>query len=147
MKARIEAIREPHFAHRLRQKVLTVLGLLSGDVIRAGGECIRRDGWFAFLSFPDAGDAEEIGVEAGPEVVAEVQDEAARREIVLGKVFTDLAGIEHAAEERKILLHKVTPRRRRGMCVGLLSDERGGEGEEREKRTKFHDETEQARGA
>ena len=106
-------------------------------MIRAGGERGGRDGWFAGLAFPDAGDAEEIGVKAGPEIVAEVQDEAAGREIVLRKAFTDIAGIQHAAEDRKILLHKVSPRRWT-FGRGFLG-EGGLQGNEKEeKRSEIH---------
>ena len=97
------------------------------------------------LAFPDGGDAEEVGVKAGPEIVAEIEDEAPGREVVLGEAFACFTRIQHAAEEGKILLHKISPRRGRGRCSRLVCGEReGSEEQEREERAELHGNTEQA---
>ena len=132
--ARVDPVGEPHFADRFRQFFLTILGLLSRDVVGAGGEGVHRDRRLALLAFPNAGDAEEVDVEAGPEVVAEVQDEAARGEIVLRESLAEIAAVEGAAEEGKVFLHEVAEIVSRDChAPGFLGGHKGNAGEGKEK--------------
>lgn len=81
---------------------LAVFGFLSGDLIGAGGEGVEGGGGLSFFGLPDAGDAEEVGVKTSPEVVAEVEDDAARGEIVFGVGFAEVAGVENGGEEGEV---------------------------------------------
>ena len=52
--------------------------------------------------------------------MAEIQDETARGEVVLGEALARLARVEHGAEEREVRLHPVGPvvlARRKAMAL------------------------------
>ena len=71
--------------------------------------------------------------------MAEIEDDAAWREVVLREAFAYFTRIEHAAEEGEILLDKITPGRGRGGCYRFFCGERGGgKDQEREERAKLH---------
>ena len=128
--ARINSVGQPDLADRFRQILLAVLGLLAGDVVRARGEGVGGHRRLAGFALPDAGKAEQVGVEAGPEVVAEVEDEAARRQVFFRQALAGLTGVEHAAEERKVRFHEVAPGRRRRLLGGdgLQAEDEGEKG-------------------
>ena len=65
---------------------------------------------------PHGGDTQEVHIKTRPAVVAEIQHDATRREILLGD--SRVARIEDGREERKIRLDPRGPRRRnRGLCL------------------------------
>ena len=89
--SRIDAVGDPHGAGRLRRRRLSARRLAVGLVIRAGRERSRRDAG----PLPHRRDAEQIGVEPDPEPAAEVQDQAARREIARRKLRAGAPCVEH----------------------------------------------------
>jgi hypothetical protein len=63
--ARDDRVAEPEFAVRLRRRELTAERLAARVMVRARSERLVADPFAA----PDRGDAEQVGVEAGPGIV------------------------------------------------------------------------------
>ena len=105
--------------------LLTILGLLTGDMIRPRRQCLRRHRRLAGLALPEAGDAQQVGVKAGPEVVPQIQDQPARRQIVLRKIWPEITAVQDAAEKRKIRLHPLPPGRRIALGVFMIGPRQG----------------------
>ena len=94
---------EPELAFGLRSRELAAERLAARVVIGTRGEGFVADA----LASPDGGDAEQIGVEARPAVVGQLDDQAARGEVVLAEAFA--AGVEDGREEREVGLDPGAP--------------------------------------
>ena len=105
-----DGVAEPELAFGLRRGELAAERLAAGVVIGT-----RREGLIAdALAAPDRRDTEQVGVEAGPGIVREFDDQPAGREVVLAGSFA--TGVEDRGEEREIGLDPAAPGLRR---VGL----------------------------
>ena len=76
--ARGDRVAEPKFAFGLRGRELASQRLAARVVVGARSERLVADAFAA----PDGGDPEQVGVEAGPGVVGQLDDQSARGEVV-----------------------------------------------------------------
>ena len=101
--ARNDRVAEPKFAFGLRGGELAAEGLAAGVVIGAWSEGLIADAFAA----PDGGDAEQVGVEAGPRVMRQLDDDPARREVVFAESVATC--VEDGREEREVGLDPGAP--------------------------------------
>ena len=79
---------EPELALRLRGRELTAERLAARVVVRAWCKGFVANA----LAAPDRRDTEQVGVEAGPGIVRQLDDQPARGEVVFAGAFA--AGVE-----------------------------------------------------
>lgn len=100
MPAGIEPVGQPRCADRFGQDLFALLNLGAGFVIRNLGH--RHGGDSGSAALPESGDAEEIRVEACPGIVAQLQDDAAGRQVIGGPTGAEFASFEDRGEEGEV---------------------------------------------
>ena len=99
-----DCVAEPEFTLGLRRRELSTERLSARVMVGARSERLVADPFTA----PDGRDAQQVGIEAGPGIVRQLDDQAARREIILTRSFA--TGVEDRGEEGEIGLDPRAPR-------------------------------------
>src|SRR6266567_2734233 len=103
----IDAVYQPQRAEGLGKLLLSLRSFHAGDVI---GALRHRHRSHTFAS-PYRRHPEQIGVKTCPALVAQIQNNAAWREIVRWQPEARCSGVEHRGKEREVRLHKLCPSR------------------------------------